>query len=174
MNEIRRRAVSLKNLHTLPDSSLRGQPRFAAQAFHPMNPRGHTHFAQRAALSRRGFLGMTAAASGLLFGGLAAPSMAEAARKGSSTPKPIPGGIQPFGPGTEVFHIFLPGPGNEPSTITDFNGFVGVAHVTGNGTRTDTSTGNTSRLFFDTDMRVMQGHYVGVDGEQHEGTFCLF
>ena len=112
---------------------LRGQSRFGAQTFNPINPCGHAHFAQRAAVSRRGFLGMTAAASGLLFGGLAAPSAAEAARKGSSTPEPIPGGIQPLGPGTEIFHINLPAAGFEPSLITDFNGEVGVANVGGDG-----------------------------------------
>ena len=165
--------MSLKNLHTLPDSSLRGQPRFAAQAFHPMNPRGHSHFAQRAALSRRGFLGMTAAASGVLFGGLAAPSIAEAARKGSSTPKPIPGGIQPFGPGTEVFHIFLPAPGFEPSTITDFNGDVGVANVRGKGTQTDTNTHTSETVVFDVDVRFMRGVYVGEDGRVHRNAFVF-
>ncbi len=62
----------------------------------------------------------------------------------------------------------------EPSTITDFNGFVGVAHVTGNGTRTDAKTSKTKRLFFDTDVRFMDGHYIGVDGQQHGGTFSFF
>ena len=139
---------------------------------------GHTHFWQRP-MPRRQFITKAAGTFGLVLGsgmlgsGFWRPRLVRAGKPPGAAPNPIPGGLQPLGPGTEVFHIFLPGPGNEPSTITDFNGFVGVAHVTGNGTRTDTSTGNTSRLFFDTDMRVMQGHYVGVDGEQHEGTFCF-
>ena len=138
---------------------------------------GHPHFWQRA-MPRRQFITKAAGtfgvvlASGMLGAGFWRPRLVRAAT--GSAPNPIPGGIQPLGPGTEVFHFFFPGPGSEPSLITDFDGFVGVAHVTGNGTRTDTSTGHTSRLFFDTDMRFMQGHYVGVDGEQHEGTFCLF
>jgi hypothetical protein len=165
--------VSLKNLHPLPDAYLRGQPRLAAEAFHPINPRGHAHFAQRAALSRRGFLGMTAAASGLLFGGLAAPPVAEAARKGSSTPKPIPGGVQPLGPGTEIFHINLPAPGFEPSTITDFNGVVGVANVGGKGTQTDTNMNTSKRLAFDVDVRFMRGVYVGEDGRVHRNAFVF-
>lgn len=140
---------------------------------------GHAHFWQRA-MPRRQFITKAAGTLGLVLGsgmlgsGLLTPQLVRAAEPPGAAPNPIPGGIQPFGPGTEVFHFFFPGPGSEPSLITDFNGFVGVAHVTGNGTRTDTSTGNTSRRFFDADMRFMQGHYVGVDGEQHEGTFCLF
>jgi len=116
---------------------------------------------------------MTAAASGVLFGGLAAPSAAEAARKGSSTPKPIPGGIQPFGSGTELFHIFLPAPGFEPSTITDFNGEVGVANVGGMGTQTDTNTNTSKRVAFDVDVRFMRGVYAGEDGRVHRNAFVF-
>ncbi len=165
--------MALKHLHTLPDSYLRGQPRFAAQAFHPKNPRGHAHFAKRATLSRRGFLGMNAAASGLLFGGLAAPSVAEAHRKGSSIPKPIPGGIQPLGSGTEIFHIFLPAPCFEPSTITDFNGEVGVANLGGVGTQTDTNSNTCKSLAFDVDVRFMRGVYAGEDGRVHRNAFVF-
>jgi hypothetical protein len=94
--------------------------------------------------------------------GMSAPSGAD--------PNPIPGGIQPFGPGTEVFHIFLPGPDNEPSTITDFHGFVGLAHITGSGTA---NPGN-RHVFFDNDVRFMKGPYIGVDGKQRNGTFGFF
>src|SRR5262249_32935083 len=59
--------------------------------------KGHSHFAERA-LSRRAFLGMTAAASGLAIAGLAAPPLAHAAKE-SHLPKPIPGGLQLLGPG---------------------------------------------------------------------------
>jgi len=88
-----------------------------------------------------------------------------------AAPRPIPGGIQPFGPGTEVFHIFLPGRGAEPSTITDFHGFIGIADTQGTGTGTDTRTGATTTLLFDNDTRFMQGVYIGVDGKKHRGTF---
>jgi len=116
---------------------------------------------------------MTAAASGMFFGSLAAPPAAWAARKGSSTPKPIPGGIQPLGPGTETFHIFLPAPGFEPSTITDFNGVVGVANVGGKGTQTDTTTNTSKILPFDADVRFMRGVYVGEDGRVHRNAFVF-
>jgi hypothetical protein len=134
---------------------------------------GHTHFWERAMLSRRQFLGTAAGATGIVLGsGLWMPGQALAWGDGAA-PRHIPGGIQPFGPGTEVFHVFLPGEGNEPSTITDFHGSIGIAMVDGTGTGTDTSTGATTPLTFDTDMRFMQGVYIGVDGEKHKGTFGL-
>jgi hypothetical protein len=62
------------------------------------------------------------------------------------------------------------GPGQEPSTITDFNGFTGVTDVQGTGTATYPD-GSSETLLFDTDMRFMDGVYVGVDGAMHKGTF---
>jgi hypothetical protein len=71
---------------------------------------------------------------------------------------------QVSGPGTEVFHVFFPGTG-EPSTITDFNGFAGVAHITGTG------AGANSGLSFDVDNRFMTGEYIAVDGRHFNATF---
>src|SRR5205823_4527488 len=84
--------------------------------------------------------------------------------------KPIPGGIVVNG---TLFHLFLPGPSNEPSTITDFHGSIGLAHVQGNGTGTSTVTGEKHALLFDVDTRFMQGVYIGMDGERHTGTFSF-
>jgi hypothetical protein len=132
---------------------------------------GHPHFSERL-LSRGRFLRLAGGATaGALTSPLWMPALAEAA-KPSAAPNPIPGGIQPFGPGTEVFHIFLPEPGNELSTITDFNGFIAAAHITGTGTGTGTLSG--IPLVFDADMRLMQGEYIGVDGRHHQGTFGFF
>ena len=131
---------------------------------------GHAHFWNRA-MTRRQFITTAAGMTGAAIGsGLWMPALAHAAKPAGAAPPPIPGGIQPFGPGTEVFHVFLPGRGNEPSTITDFHGFVGLAQVTGHGTA---NPGN-RRLFFDNDIRFMKGHYVGVDGRQHNGTIGFF
>jgi hypothetical protein len=58
--------------------------------------------------------------------------------------------------------------GGEPSTITDFNGLVGVAHVQGTGT-----DGHGHTLLWDADLRFMQGDYRGVDGRLHRGTFAF-
>jgi hypothetical protein len=141
----------------------------------PSAPRalgGHPHFWQRA-LSRRQFVraaGGTAATS-LALGSGAFRGLPQAWAGTSTLPKPIKGGIQPFGPGTEVFHVFLPGQGNEPSTIRDFKGLVGLANVSGAGTGTHKPTGETKRLVFDADCRFMQGSYIGRDGEPHSGTF---
>jgi hypothetical protein len=96
-------------------------------------------------------------------------------------PKPIPGGgPNPTGNGPFV-HFNFPGPvdatgtadnpvgspgnpGGEPSTITDFEGYIGQTEVQGTGTGTDTDTGDTFALLFDVDMRFMQGIYQSVDG----------
>jgi len=122
---------------------------------------GHDHFWQRA-LSRRQFLGTTAgAAAALATSPLWMPTLAEAS---SVEPVPIPGG---FAPG---LHAFL-GPGVEPSTIFNFRGVTGVAAVRGTGTASNTRTGATTPLLFDSDNRFMQGTYVGADGERHRGTF---
>jgi hypothetical protein len=118
-------------------------------------------------LSRRRFL-RTAGAAGLALGsGFLMPATALAA---GSDPKPIPGGVMPFGPGTELFHFFFPGPGNEPSTIFDFDGVIGIARIQGSGKNTK----NGQTLFFDNDMRFMKGKYIGKDGRLHHGTFCFF
>ena len=96
----------------------------------------------------------------------------------SGTPIPIPGAIPDFHrDGGPDIHFQLPGPadntntgriGGEPSTITDFNGFIGVAHVQGTGTD---NNGNT--LFWDTDLRFMHGVFMGDDGNIHQGTFAF-
>jgi hypothetical protein len=133
---------------------------------------GHPHFWQRG-LSRRQFVraaGGTAATS-LALGSGVFRGLPQAWAGTSTLPKPIKGGIQPFGPNTEIFHVFLPGQGNEPSTIRDFKGLVGLANVSGAGTGTHKPTGSTKRLVFDADCRFMQGNYIGRDGELHSGTF---
>ena len=126
----------------------------------------HRHFWERA-LSRRQFLAASAAATGgAVTAPLWVPTLVEAS---SIDPKPIPETIFPSTP----FHIQLPVPGNELSAISDFNGVLGVAAVSGAGTGTNTNTGATTRLVFDADMRFMQGQYIGVDGQNHEGSFVF-
>jgi hypothetical protein len=91
-------------------------------------------------------------------------------------PRPIPGGLE-LGDG-RVIHIYRPEAGQEPSTITDFRGFVGVSHTRGEGTVTQggesggfgapTATGD--RLTYIANLRFMQGRYLGEDGTEHRGT----
>lgn len=94
-------------------------------------------------------------------------------------PNPIPGGVtglKPFGifihhnplkATTPLAHI------NDPSQITDFDGFVGLTHIQGHGMGTDTMTGNTTDLFFQADMGFSQGKFIGTDGHQHRGTLAF-
>jgi hypothetical protein len=128
-------------------------------------------------MERRQFLQASAGATALVLGaGLGTPLPAFAAPSSSVAPNPIPGGIM-LGPfvgypnDTTISHVYPPAFGQEVSTVTDFNGFVAAAEVDGTGTATDTSTGATSTLYFDTDMRFMQGTYIGVDGKTHQNTF---
>lgn len=81
----------------------------------------------------------------------------------------------PFG-GPDV-HFYRSGPvdsatpntvGGDPSTIYNFNGFVGVAHVEGTGTD---NNGNT--LFWDTDLRFMKGVFLLSDGKIEKGAFAF-
>jgi hypothetical protein len=87
---------------------------------------------------------------------------------------PIPGGFANPDGGPFIHHN-LPGPadaqprvGNDPSQITNFNGFVGVALVSGTGKDRD---GNP--LLWEMDNRFMQGVYQGEDGNLHQGTFAF-
>ena len=86
-----------------------------------------------------------------------------AARR-AGDPRPIPGGTEFLGPGTELFHAFEPGAG-EPNSITDFNGFVGVAHITGTG------AGANAGLSFDVDNRFITGEYIALNGRHSKATF---
>jgi hypothetical protein len=123
------------------------------------------HHPGRTVLSRRQFMG---GAAGVLAGAsVLRPGTALAAKPRNATPKPIPGGLT-FGGVT--FHVLPFGPDQEPSVITDFNGFVGVADVRGTGPATNPD-GSTETLLYDTDMRFMKGVYVGQDGAVHKGTF---
>ena len=142
------------------------------QSHHGHRYVGHAHFWERALLSRRQFIGTSFGATGaILSSGLWLPAVAHADEDHHVAPRHIPGGTRILGPGTELFHVFPPVHGAEPSTIFDFNGFVGVAHIQGTGTGTNTSTGETTALLFDVDNRFMKGVYVGVDGKKHQGTF---
>jgi hypothetical protein len=109
--------------------------------------------------------------------GLGVPSLAFAdAPVATVAPKPIPGGVSPFGIFIHHFPpvpVFGPTPINEPSQITDFNGFVGITRVLGTGTGVDTQTGAQTPLNFQVDNGFMDCVYVGEDGKEHRGTFAF-
>jgi hypothetical protein len=120
----------------------------------------HTH-AHQLHLSRRKLLQTGAATTAaVIASGFLGSSRAAAAAPGPGTPKPIPANPNLFG-----FHVQLPG--GDPSTITDFNGAVGIAAIAGSGV----GTGGT--LAFDIDNRFMQGVFRGTDGRIHQGTFAF-
>jgi hypothetical protein len=118
--------------------------------------------------SRGRFLRRGAAA----VGGMASLSVLGAAPAFGRTngqPRPIPGGFdQNFNPvpSDPLVHVLPPAVGFEMSTISDFNGVVGAGEIQGTATGSDGS-----RYTFDTDMRFMQGAYVGLDGRVYNGAF---
>src|SRR6266567_2952175 len=61
--------------------------------------------------------------------------------------------------------VMVEGAGSEPSTITDFNGFIAIADIEGTG------TGTGSGLTVGADMRFMTGTFRGTDDRIHSGTF---
>ncbi len=142
------------------------------------NHMGHAHFLARP-MSRRTFLGTAALAGGAAAtAGMWLPQLVAADTDELATvfPRPIVGGVSPFGIFIHHFPPFPPippGPINEPSQITDFNGLVGVTRVLGTGTGTDTATGLQTRLNYQVDNGFMSGLYVGEDGGTHHGTFAF-
>ena len=101
-----------------------------------------------------------------------------AASKGGLEPVPIPGGTPALG---GVYHVFGPSPDGsfdpidaQPVTITDFNGFFGLAYLNGDVTRTDAATGEVRVLpFVGADMRFMKGVFRGEDGRVYQGAFAF-
>ncbi len=87
-------------------------------------------------------------------------------------PRPIPGG-RSAPPAPEVFfHEYPVARGNDPSTITDFRGYFGVASIdVGPVARRDKRTGSTTTLLWRAEMRALKGFYVGTDRQEHLGTF---
>ena len=147
----------------------------------------HTH-----GFSRRRFIHAVAGATALAF----APRLSSRAlarddgdddNRRLPAPKPIPGGLDLSGlglaPPYDFIHVFPPGPENitlpftggrlqgldvEPSTLTDFHGTTAVAFHVGEAKGSDGHTYN-----LETDMRVMEGKYVAVDGITRHGRFAL-
>jgi hypothetical protein len=96
--------------------------------------------------------------------------------KCKAVPRPIPHITAP--PGA---HFFFPGPvdanpttspntGHDPSIITDFSGMIANADMIFSGVGTDLNTGASAKYDFHADMRLMDGVFVGLDGEQHNGS----
>ena len=139
-------------------------------------PRDGTH----GRFTRRGFIRSTAGTgAGLMLGSaIGVPAWAEEAAHPAcpAVPRPIPHITTPPGG-----HFFFPGPvdanpmtspnaGHDPSIITDFSGVIAQADLNLSGTGTNLNTGQSATYDFHTDMRFMDGVFVGLDDEQHRGT----
>ena len=132
----------------------------------------------------------TAAGAGLLLGsGLRLPARADEDDEDKETcglALPLPHTTAgPFGP----IHFYFPGPidgsaaatdgtgthpeGRDPSTITNFEGFVGQVDLTFSGTGMDTKTGATAPYQFHTDTRFMKGTFIGSDQRRRHGAFAF-
>ena len=61
---------------------------------------------------------------------------------------------------------------NDPSQIGDFDGLVGLKHIRGGGTGTD-STGMPTPLAYQADMGFGKGKFIDINGIQHSGTFAF-
>jgi hypothetical protein len=143
-------------------------------------PVGHAHFWDRA-LSRRQVLARAAGVAGTAVASpLVFPSLARGAKPGTGEPRPIPGGTQ-IGP-LGFFQFYFPATPNpvgspdtvesgrgDPSTITDFNGFIGIGEW-GPGTGKDQAS---TTLYWAADVRFMDGEYVALDGSHRQGAFAF-
>jgi hypothetical protein len=135
-------------------------------------------------LSRRNLIQGAAVAGAGLF--RAKPIYADSKDKqhdhadlGCALVNPIPGGVIPFKPFGVVVHHNPLNPAtpladiSDPSQITDFDGVVGLTHIRGGGTGTNTSTGATTPLAYQADMGFAQGKFIGADGRPHQGTLAF-
>lgn len=138
----------------------------------------------RALVSRRHFARATAGATAALGVSLGSEATEEEAWHRTRfpwtfAPAPIPAGSPGLG---GFYHIFGPGPApgsldpvdSEPATITNFDGFVGLAYISGNVTQTNAETGEENFYpFVDSDMRFMKGTFRGTDGKEHQAAFAF-
>jgi hypothetical protein len=143
-----------------------------------MNPRSSTYtphggrgFAAGVAcgVSRRQFFGT---AAGLAVGaGLSTSLGAQGGNPHTdASPTPIPGGVSPFGVFIHHFPVVPTGTPfaalTDPSQITDFNGFVGLNRIRGQGAGTGLAAAT-----FQADMGFMVGECVGTDGKHYNASF---
>lgn len=150
----------------------------------------------------QGGMGAVAGAGAALGTGLWQPAFADdKVRRSNAVPLPIPHRtFLPFGSTSEAtigVHFYFPGPvsgrkhpsdptgstgsppsgthpeGRDPSTITNFTGFIGQFDGTFEGIGRDTTSGATTKYKFHTDTRFMTGEFIGSDERMHRGTFAF-
>ena len=183
--------MSIRDLLPWQGLTSKGESQTTAQPSNQGLHVGHTH-GWEPGISRRRFIHTAAAgATALAFGsGLSSRAFARADHIGHGEPlpepKPIPGGTDLSGlglkPPYDFIHQFAPGPKGvvlpftgvplqglnvEPSTITAFDGATALAYHVGKATGSDGKTYN-----LETDIRVMEGRYVSVEGTRRQGAFA--
>jgi hypothetical protein len=134
-------------------------------------------------VSRRHFIRGAAGAAGagiVLGAALPMPARAQAAHPECPVvPRPIPHiTLTPRNQAVGGAHFFFPGPveginadtGHDPSIITDFRGTIAQADLDFRGIGTDLKTGKSATYDFNCDIRFMDGVFVGLDTEVHQGT----
>lgn len=147
----------------------------------------------RRGISRRNLVHGTMTAGAALGTGIWTPALADDNNddddKGENCGQPLPiTHTQPNTFGTPT-HFYFAGPidgsafptdprgahpeGRDPSTITNFNGFVGQVDLTFSGMATDTKTGTKASYSFHTDTRFMKGQFVASNQKIHEGAFAF-
>jgi len=177
--------MSLKQFPSWDNLLAARDTRMTGQSHRAPRPVGHAHFWHRALTRRQVFKGGAAATALALGAGLWRPAVARAAAPVCAAPNPIPGGTpSPFG----LIHFYYPTAPNplgsnltiasgagDPSTITDFNGFVGVSEFGAQGTPdTGTQTVAPTSVYWAADVRFMVGEYIGVNGRHCQGAFAFF
>lgn len=136
-------------------------------------------------ISRRSMLKGVGAASLLLNSGSAWPNLLKGAavagaQPSGADPRPIPTSFFTYG-NAAGFHIYPPGRAYplygskyfEPSTIYDFDGQVATIDVMARAVETNLESGQTMAVDSRALYRTMDGHYVGMDGKEHEGVFTF-
>jgi hypothetical protein len=134
----------------------------------------------RTRVSRRAFLGGVMSAGALAGTALLPHASARAGsdNANNAAPNPIPGAGAPFAPFGIIVHHNPLNPAialaniNDPSQVTDFDGIVGLTHIRGGRTGTNTITGETMSLAYQADMGFSQGRFISTDGQVHQGTFA--
>ena len=139
---------------------------------------GHDHFWERG-LTRRQLVGRAVGAVGAVATSSAwLPAVAGAARPVPGLPRAIPGGTTVDGLGFHHFYFPTDNPfstqtvangGGDPSSITDFDGFIGLGEFSGGTGKDGSGTG----MFWGGDLRFMAGEFIDRAGRHRQGAFAF-
>ena len=126
-------------------------------------------------ITRRRFVQIVAGTASFGLADFGLGGLVVSAQSRGAAPRPLPGGTNTL---WGIFiHHYPPKPGgdlaamDDPSQITDLDGWVCDSRIFGMGTATDTKAGGTTRYPFMADIGIMKGTYVGQDGRRRTGLF---